>query len=62
MGSVQIILVILHCAVVLVFLKVSAKLFHMQICLWWKCSGNYLVSCVFGKAWVILESRKYKLH
>lgn len=30
----------------------------LVVILWWKCSGNYLVSCVFGKAWVILESKK----
>lgn len=40
MGSVQVILVVLQCAVVLVFLNASAKLFHMQIHLWLYYGGS----------------------
>lgn len=40
------------------FYKAISHVNAFVVILWWKCSGNCLVSCVFDTAWVILESKK----
>lgn len=40
------------------FCKAISHVSTFVLMVWWKCSGSYLVFCVFGKDQVILEAKR----